>query len=467
MKTKIVATIGPASYNEATLREMILAGVNVARLNLSHGSHPEHREGIRRIRAAGEVTQKTVAIMLDTKGPEIRVKSLPAPIKVQVGADYFFTYSENRGEENDIPITYQKIAQNVGIGDRILVDDGNLSFVVLGIAPDGVVCRAETSGKISAKKGVNLPGREVDLPALTDKDKEDLLFGIREKVDFIAASFMRNAHHVVEIKDFLKENGGDIPVIAKIESQAGVDNLEEIIAVADGIMVARGDLGVEIPLAEVPLVQKKIIALCNRYGKPVITATQMLESMTENPRPTRAEVSDVANAILDGTDAVMLSGESAAGKYPLAAVKMMVEIGTAAERVLDEEKFLNQTLSFPSDVNAIGHAAAVLGKQRQAAALVIPTISGETPRMIARFRPKMKILATSPHKEICRRLALTWGVECFYQPYAEDYETGIQAALTIAKKKGALKKGDLAVLTAGSAVGFGAESHSLFTVVVD
>lgn len=467
MKTKLVATIGPASDNEAMLREMILAGVNVARLNFSHGSHIEHKERIRRIRIAAEVTRKTVAIMLDTKGPEIRVGELKIPIPIVVGKDYLFTAKDTDGEKDIVPISYDGIVNDVVVGDRILVDDGNLSFVVCAVSPHGVSCRAENSGEILSKKGVNLPGREVGLPALTEKDKEDLLFGIEQQVDFIAASFIRNARHVEEIKAFIKENGGDIPVIAKIESRAGVNALEEIIAVADGIMVARGDLGVEIPLAEVPLVQKKMIALCNQWGKPVITATQMLESMTKNPRPTRAEVSDVANAILDGTDAVMLSGESAAGKYPLAAVKMMNSIGEAAEADMNHEGFLGQKVSDGSEVGAIGHAAVALGGELSAAALVIPTESGETARKIARFRPKTPMIATSPQKTTCRRLALTWGVDCFYQPFAKGYDDTVHTAIAVGKTENRLHSGDRIILVVGALMGFSHKTHSLFSVTVD
>lgn len=465
MKTKIVATIGPASDNEAILREMFLAGVSVARLNFSHGSHAEQRERIRKIRLTAQLTQKNVAIMLDTKGPEIRVAELKSPRKIQVGESYGLCYQDYCGPEEAIPVTYRGIAKDVNTGDRILIDDGNISLLVTDKKEDLVICKAENSGEILSRKGVNLPGREVNLPALTEKDKEDLLLGIAEKVDFIAASFIRNASHVREIKSFLAAHNGDIPVIAKIESRSGIEALEEIIAVADGLMVARGDLGVEIPLAEVPLVQKKMIALCNYYGKPVITATQMLESMTVNPRPTRAEVSDVANAILDGTDAVMLSGESAAGKYPLGAVKTMAKIAQATEGQIDIAKFRQNTQK-PSLTGAIGIAAVKLAEDTGAKAILIPTTSGETARMIARFRPVTPLAVTSPREVTCRRLALTWGVECRLQEYGQDYDQTIANAITTAKSHGLLQDKDLAIITAGAPLGNSAKTNSLVAIEV-
>ncbi|MDO4541249.1 MAG: pyruvate kinase [Bacillota bacterium] len=466
MKTKIVATMGPASDNEGILREMILAGVNVFRLNFSHGSHEEQRERIRKIRLMAQMTNRNIAIMLDTKGPEIRVDTLERPIKIQVGSNYALCCPEQRRKESDIPITYKGIADNVVPGDRVLIDDGSISLLVLAIEEPFVVCRAENSGEVRSRKGVNLPGREVDLPALTDKDKKDLLFGIKEDVDFIAASFIRNADHVQEIKDFLKQNGGEMPVIAKIESRSGVEALKEIITAADGLMVARGDLGVEIPLAEVPIIQKEMIGLCNYHGKPVITATQMLESMVQNPRPTRAEVSDIANAILDGTDAIMLSGESAAGKYPLEAVKTMAEIAAATESRIDTEKFRQQEMGSFTITRAIGTAAVQLAEDLQAEAIVIPTATGETARMIARFRPITPLAVTSPNERTCRRLTLTWGVDCSLQEHGRDYDETVAKAIEAAKKQKVLHKGDLAIVTAGASLGSSEKTNSLIAIEV-
>ncbi|MEG1867778.1 MAG: pyruvate kinase [Clostridiales bacterium] len=464
MKTKIVATIGPASDSELILREMILAGVNVARLNFSHGSHPEHQERIRRINLAAQITGKTVAIMLDTKGPEIRVRDLNAKINITVGEKYTITAQDTKGENNTIPINYKGIENNVELGNRILIDDGNISLMVLEIKGETVICQAENSGEITSRKGVNIPGREVDLPPLTQKDKEDLLFGIKHNVDFIAASFIRNAAHVIEIKEFLTKNGKDIPVIAKIESRAGIDNLEEIIKVADGIMVARGDLGVEIPLYEVPLVQKKMIKLCNQYAKPVITATQMLESMTKNPGPTRAEATDIANAIFDGTDAIMLSGETAAGKYPLAAVKTMGEIATAAETELDYEKFRRINNPKTTISAAIGYAAVCLAEELQAKAIIIPTSSGATPGLIARFRPRIPMIVTTPNQKVCKALALTWGVNPLPQDYGNSYDSTIANAIATAKEKYGLKIGDLAIITVGTTMGSSQKTNSVMAI---
>lgn len=466
MKTKIVATIGPASDNEAILREIILAGVNVARLNFSHGSHQEQRERIRKIRLAAKLTGKTIAIMLDTKGPEIRVEGLEKPIDITVGSYYNICHGSYRRDKEDIPVTYKGIAGDIAPGDRILIDDGSISLLVTAIEDPYVICKAENSGRILSKKGVNLPGREVNLPALTEKDKEDLIFGIKEDVDFIAASFIRNASHVREIKEFIQKNGGDIPVIAKIESRSGVEALQEIIAVADGLMVARGDLGVEIPLSEVPVVQKQMIELCNYYGKPVITATQMLESMTTNPRPTRAEVSDIANAILDGTDAVMLSGESAAGKYPLGAVQTMAETATAAEALIDPAKFRQGSIGEFSITRAIGTAAVKLAEDLQAEAIVIPTTSGETARMIARFRPATPLSVTSPHERTCRRLALTWGVDCKLQKYGKDYQETVANAIAAAKEGKDLQPGDLAIITAGTSLSESEKTNSVIAIEI-
>ena len=466
MKTKIVATIGPASDNEGIMREMIAAGVNVARLNFSHGTHMEQRERILKIRSAAKMLGKNVAIMLDTKGPEIRVQKLPQPIQIQVGETYKIACNNRNAEPDIIPVTYENIVKDVQAGDRILIDDGNISLMALSKTDAAIICKAENSGAILSRKGVNIPGRDINLPALTAQDKKDLLFGIEEQVDFVAASFIRNAAHVKEIRNFLSEHGSDMPIIAKIESSQGVEALKEIIEAADGLMVARGDLGVEIPLAEVPLIQKQMIQLCNSCGKPVITATQMLESMTYNPRPTRAEVSDVANAILDGTDAIMLSGESAAGKYPLAAVQTMVKIAAATENKIDTAKFRQNLGNYTTITRSIGTAAVGLAEDLKAKAIVIPTNSGATARMIARFRPLTPLAVTSPQETTCRRLALTWGVDCQLQKYGKDYDETISNAIETAKKYGYLNDGDLAIITAGTALGSLAKTNSLIAMEV-
>ncbi len=452
--TKIVATIGPASDPLEMLTALLNAGVDVARLNFSHGSHEEHRQRVANIRAAAEETGKNLALMLDTKGPEIRTGTMAAPLLVNRGDRVVLTSAETMGSDRRVPVNYKGLKNNLAPGERILIDDGTVELKVEAIEGEMILCRAENHGEIGGKKGVNIPGREVDLPAVTDKDKEDLAFAIREDMDYIAASFVRNAGHVLEIRRILEEAGSDIKIIAKIESQAGVDNLDSILQVADGIMVARGDLGVEIPMEQVPMVQKHIIESCNEYGKPVITATQMLDSMIRNPRPTRAEATDVANAILDGSDCVMLSGETAAGKYPLEAVKAMADIIGYTESQADFGKFRRDRRGPITITDAICRSASVMVRDLRGRAIIVPTTSGYTARMMARFRPEAPIIAVSPDAKVIRGLTLVWGVHSLWQPPLDGTDETIDGAMEKARLAGYIQGGDLVIVSAGAPVGF-------------
>ncbi len=452
LMTKIVATIGPASDSVEMLTALFKAGVNVTRLNFSHGSHEEHRKRIANIKEAAQKANQYVALMLDTKGPEIRTGEMAKPLHVNRGDQVILT--TEKASDHRVPVSYKGLKNNLSPGERVLIDDGTVELLVESIEGEDILCRAENHGEIAGKKGVNIPGREVDLPAVTEKDKADLAFAIAEDIDYIAASFVRNAGHVLEIRRILEEAGADIKIIAKIESRAGVDNLESILQVADGIMVARGDLGVEIPMEQVPMVQKQIIELCNEYGKPVITATQMLDSMIRNPRPTRAEVTDVANAILDGSDCVMLSGETAAGKYPLEAVKAMANIIAYTESKADFAKFRRERRGPITITDAICRSAAWMVRDLCGRALIVPTTSGYTARMMARFRPQAPIIAVTPHMKVIRSLCLVWGVYCIWQQAVEGTDETIDGAMAKALAEGYVHRGDLVIISAGAPVGF-------------
>lgn len=453
LKTKIVATIGPASDDPEILAAMIEAGVRVIRFNFSHGSHEEHRERIRTIRAVSAGAGQPIALMLDTKGPEIRTSVLKETINVVTGDIVELTIDDGDGSDGRIPVNYAGFLRNIRAGDKVLIDDGALELTVEEVGETAARCRVENDGEIASRKGINLPGREVDLPAITDKDREDILFAIEEDMDFIAASFVRNASHVQEIRDLLDAHQSKIQIIAKIESRAGMDNLEGILETADGVMVARGDLGVEIPIAEVPSVQKRIIKACNRYGKPVITATQMLDSMIRNRRPTRAEATDVANAILDGTDCVMLSGETAAGKYPVESVEMMAEIIAMTEPIIDPNRWLRMKSGPNTVTDAICRSAAAMAIELKAKTLLIPTTSGNTARMMARFRPAVPITAVSSDWRVVRQLCMTWGVECLHQTRKHGTDETIDGALHTAASSRHVDAGDLVIITAGTPVG--------------
>ena len=456
-KTKIVCTIGPASESVETLMDLMEAGMNVARLNFSHGNYAEHGERIRSIREAASTLGKTVAILLDTKGPEIRTHNMEnGEIHLQAGNEIVISMTEVTGTAEKFSITYPGLIHDVDKGSKILLDDGLIELEVLDKQNDEIRTKIINSGVLKNKKGVNVPNVVINLPAMTEKDAQDILFGIEQKVDFIAASFVRKAQDVLAIRELLeKNNGASIRIIPKIENQQGVDNIDEILEVSDGLMVARGDLGVEIPAEEVPLVQKMLIKKCNTAGKPVITATQMLDSMQRNPRPTRAEASDVANAIFDGTDAIMLSGETAAGSYPKEAVQTMDRIASKAETALSYQELLTvrRKESEVTITDAISQSVAHTALNLNVTAIITPTESGSTAQSISKYRPKAPIIAVTPNDAISRKLALVWGVFTKVGKPAETTDEMLDTAVQEALETGLVSHGDLVVLTAGVPVG--------------
>ncbi len=458
-KTKIVCTIGPASESEEVLEKLIRAGMNVARLNFSHGSHEEHAARIERIRAVSKKVGKIVGILLDTKGPEIRTHKMENDaIDLEVGQMIDISMKEVLGNKERFSITYEKLIEDVKEGSIILLDDGLIELVVKNVdKANGLISTyVQNAGTLKNNKGVNVPGVSVQLPGITEKDAKDILFGIEQEVDFIAASFVRRAKDVLEIRELLeKNNGSHIQIIPKIENQEGVDNIDEIIQVSDGLMVARGDLGVEIPAEEVPLVQKKLIQKLNDAGKPVITATQMLDSMQRNPRPTRAEASDVANAIFDGTDAIMLSGETAAGMYPVEAVKTMDKIARRTENAVDYRANVNK-LSKGREVNltdAIGQAVAHTAINLKVKAVIAPTESGYTAKMISKFRPGVPIIAVTSSSKPSRKLTLVWGVYPIVGKKAHSTDEILEISVEESILHHYVTHGDLVIITAGVPVG--------------
>jgi pyruvate kinase len=456
-KTKIVCTIGPASESPENLRKLVLAGMNVARLNFSHGDFDEHGGRITNIKKVREELGKTVAVLLDTKGPEIRLGKLKEePIELVQDETITLTTEEILGDKDRIPVSYKQLPQDVHVGSTILIDDGLIGLRVEGVKDTEIVCRIVNGGQIKGRKGVNVPGVRINLPGITEKDAADIRFGIERGIDFIAASFVRKASDVMEIRAILEEhNAQHIQIISKIENQEGVDNLAEILEVSDGLMVARGDLGVEIPAEEVPLVQKRMIKMCNHAGKPVITATQMLDSMQRMPRPTRAEASDVANAIFDGTDATMLSGETAAGKYPVESVLTMARIAERAESALEHrEIFLKQASAQQTSVTeAISQAVANSALDLNAKAIITATESGYTARMVSKYRPKAPIIAVTPNESVMRRLNLVFGVFPIKGEVAANTDELFEKSVSSAQNSSLIQHGDIVVITAGVPVG--------------
>jgi len=458
-KTKIVCTIGPASESVEKLVQLIEAGMNVARLNFSHGNFEEHGQRIKNIREAAARTKKTVAILLDTKGPEIRTHNMKdGAIELTAGNKMIISMNEVEGTKEKFSITYSELIHDVQIGSKILLDDGLIGLEVTKVDLEAkeIHTKILNSGVLKNKKGVNVPGVSVNLPGITEKDASDILFGIEQGIDFIAASFVRRASDVLEIRELLEKNQGNhINIIPKIENQEGVDNIDEILEVSDGLMVARGDLGVEIPAEEVPLVQKELIKKCNVQGKPVITATQMLDSMQRNPRPTRAEASDVANAIFDGTDAIMLSGETAAGSYPVEAVQTMHNIASRTESALNHKEILS-TRSKDNGHNmtdAIGQSVAHTAMNLDVDAIIAPTESGHTARMISKYKPKAPIVAVTSNDYVCRRLSLVWGVYSQIGKKANTTDEMLDTAVEESLNSGIVSSGDIVVITAGVPVG--------------
>jgi len=453
-KTKIVCTMGPNTNDLDIMRTLVKEGMDIARFNFSHGDHAEQKERMDNLKRIRAEEGKHIAILLDTKGPEIRTGLLQDGQKVQLveGDEFVLTTEEIVGDNKRVSITYAGLVEDAQIGGRILIDDGLIELKVKDIQGKDIVCEIINGGELGQRKGVNVPNVPIHLPAITEKDKDDIRFGVEQDVDFIAASFVRNAECIREIKALLRECGAPYtPVIAKIENEEGIDNLDEILAIADGIMVARGDLGVEVPAEEVPYIQKMMIKKCKEVYKPVITATQMLDSMMRNPRPTRAEVTDVANAIYDGTDAVMLSGETAQGKYPIEALRMMVQICENTESHLDHEEILAKMKKqrMRDTTSALGYATVSTAFNLDAKCIIAPTGSGATARIISKFHPKMEVLAVSPNARTLRRMQILWGVRPYESEHANSSEEISNRAIEIAKEKKHVAEGDLAVLTAG------------------
>lgn len=466
-KTKIVCTIGPASEKEEVLKQLILNGMNVARLNFSHGTYEEHKKRIDTIKRVRNELGLPIAIMLDTKGPEIRIRKFKnGTITLSDNDTFTLTTRDIEGDESIVSVSYDNLPNDVKVGSKILIDDGLVELEVKEIVNGtDIVCRVINGGTLKDHKGVNVPNTPINLPAITEKDISDIKFGIENDVDFIAASFVRKADDVFQIRKVLEENGGGhIEIISKIESQEGVDNIDEIIEASDGIMVARGDLGVEIEPEEIPLLQKMIIKKCNIEGKPVITATQMLDSMIRNPRPTRAEVTDVANAILDGTDAIMLSGETAAGKYPVEAVKTMKSIAIRTEtstEYLDTLKSKRVLDDYISTTNAISRATCTIAEDLKATAIITATSSGYTSKAVSKFRPKSPIIAATTTERVMRKLALVWGVYPVLSVKSENTDEVIDMSIHSAMMKGYVNEGDLIVITAGIPVGVSGTTNLL------
>ncbi len=455
--TKIVCTIGPASESVETLTQLIESGLNVARLNFSHGDFDEHGARIANIREAAQKTGKTVAILLDTKGPEIRTGTLEkGEVELKSGQELTVSMEEVMGNESMISVTYPGLVNDVHVGSTILLDDGLIELEVTKVESQQLQTRVLNSGTLKNKKGVNVPNVSVNLPGITDKDARDIEFGIQQGVDFIAASFVRRASDVLEIREILeRHNAEHIHIIPKIENQEGVDNINEILEVSDGLMVARGDLGVEIPAEDVPLVQKELIRKCNDKGKPVITATQMLDSMQRNPRPTRAEASDVANAIFDGTDAIMLSGETAAGLYPVEAVQTMHKIAMKAETAMNHADILHarSKSSKLTVTDAISQSVSHTAHNLNISAIIAPTESGHTARMISKYRPEAAIIAVTSSEAVCRRMSLVWGVTPQLSQEAKSTDELLDISVDASLKSGLVNHGDLVLITAGVPVG--------------
>lgn len=453
-KTKIICTLGPATDEESILMTMIQSGMDIARLNFSHGTKEEHTARIAMVRRAGEKLDIPVGILLDTKGPEIRTgKMQDNSVFLKEGEKITLTTEEVIGTSDKISITYQQLPREVKTGDSILMDDGIFRLQVEKVYGDMIDCRIVAGGELHSNKGVNVPGVRVDLPAITKRDEEDILFGLEQGIDFIAASFVRNKEAIERIRGLCEREKKQAFLIAKIENEEAIENIDEIIDAADGIMIARGDLGVEIPAEEVPYLQKMIIEKCNFKMKPVITATQMLDSMIRNPRPTRAEAADVANAIYDGTDAVMLSGESAAGKYPVEAVNMMAKIAEETEHHLNEQNLKRQRdiKSRVTISSTIAHMSVQAAKELDAGCIIAATMSGTTARYLSGFRPSCMIAGVTPHEWVMRRMQLFWGVYPIQNRKITTTDELILSAMEKTRRKQFLKKGDICVMTAGIA----------------
>lgn len=466
-KTKIVCTLGPSTENDDILREMMRAGMAVARLNFSHGTHETHARTMERVKRFREELNLPIALMLDTKGPEIRIGTfVKGKVTLQQGQTFTLNTNDVPGDETHVSITYKELPHDVSKGSVILVDDGLISMTVTEVREDQIICQVENGGEISDHKGVNIPGANLTMPFLSDRDRDDILFGVQQEVDFVAASFTRCAQDILEIRKLLSHQ--NISIIAKIENMQGVQNIDEILRVSEGIMVARGDLGVEIPLEEVPVIQKMLIHKAYSSGKQVITATQMLESMITNPRPTRAEATDVANAIYDGTSATMLSGETAAGHYPVEALKTMARIASRAEADINYVKRFKERENerTPDVTNAISHATVTSAHDLRAAAILTVTKSGRTARMISKYRPNCPIICCTMDESTRRRLSLSWGVIPLMIEEAYNTDELFERAVLAGEQAGLLHDGELVVMTAGVPLGISGTTNLMKVHVV-
>ena len=463
-KTKIICTLGPATDAPGVLEDLIRNGMDVARFNFSHGTHPQQKERLDRLKEVRARMGVPVAALLDTKGPEIRLKNFVNGKEVlEAGQRFTLTTREVEGTKDICAITYKNLPQDVQVGTTIMIDDGLIRMTVEEKTDTDIVCLVANGGPVKDHKGVNVPGVHLTMPYMSAADREDLLFGVEEDFDFVACSFCRSAADVMEIRRLLEENGSNMRIIAKLENQEGVNNIKEILAVADGIMVARGDMGVEIDFTEIPVIQKDLIAYTLASGKHVITATQMLDSMINNPRPTRAEITDVANAVYDGTSAVMLSGETAAGKYPVESLKTMAAIAERTERDIN---YFERMRAMDPDMRlgiggATAHAACTTAKDTNASAIVTVTKSGATPRLISRFRPDAPIIACVLEEQVRRQLSLTWGVTPLMMDYVTSTDDMIEGSVAVAKEAGLLHDGEIAVVTAGVPAGIAGTTNMI------
>ncbi|MDF2928878.1 pyruvate kinase [Anaerospora sp.] len=468
-KTKIICTVGPSTDQPGVLEQMLNSGMNVARFNFSHGNHSDHAKRIALVRAAAAKTKKPVALMLDTKGPEMRLGTFAeGKVQLTAGERFVLTARDIAGTKEIVSVNHKLLPEEVTAGDIILLSDGLISLKVEGVEGQDIITTVLNSGPISDRKRVAVPGVPVKLPPLSEQDVADILFGVEQDMDFVAASFIQRAADVLAIRKVLEDAGSDMDIIPKIENAEGVKNIDEILLVADGIMVARGDLGVEIPTEEVPLVQKMLIEKCNKDGKPVITATQMLESMITNPRPTRAEASDIANAIMDGTDVIMLSGETASGCYPVEAVQTMARIAIRTEAALSYSALLMSkgVLLQLSTTDAISHATVQIAHELGAAAIVTATESGYTARMVSKYRPQAAIVAVSPNAKTLRRMLLNWGVCPVAGAGSKNSDELVSNSVVGALASGIVKDGDLVVVTAGVPVGTAGTTNMIRVHVV-
>lgn len=463
-KTKIICTLGPSTDDPKILEAMMDSGMDVARFNFSHGTHAEHKVRLELLKKLRKEKNLPVAALLDTKGPEIRLKTFAeGKVMLEAGQKFTLTAREVTGTKDICSVSYKNLAQDVHPGSQIMLDDGLISMKVLERTETDITCLVQNGGPIKDRKGVNVPGVHLSMPYMSAQDREDLLFGIQEGFDFVAASFCRSAQDVMEIRRLLDEHHSDMRIIAKLENQEGVNNVDEILAVADGVMIARGDMGVEIDFTEIPIIQKDIIWRCYNAGKPVITATQMLDSMIEHPRPTRAEITDVANAIYDGTSAIMLSGETAAGRWPVEAVRTMSAIAERTESDINYDKRLKmRTMEGQLSVaGAVAHAACTTAMDIKANAIITVSKSGETARLLCKYRPETPIIACVLTEQVYRQLTLSWGITPIMMEYAHDTDELIEKAVSTSQSAGLVQDGDLVVITAGVPVGISGTTNMI------